>query len=201
APRLGIPHVAHRIDHHEGADRDTTHVDARGPEPAAHGALDAEELAHGGARARAHAAFLHRPCVGGNARRVAHGAVGTAAMIAHVQVEDDGARYVRHHGAAHREAAPVLLQVGHDAPYRLETEGTAPCEHHAIDGGCEMARVEKLDAVHARGPARDLERTHGGLIGKNDGAAGERMQVSDVAHPKPGNHACTLANSGSADAE
>jgi len=154
--------------------RNTTHVDTRATEPAAHGPLDAEELAHGGARARAHAAFLHRPRVGGNARRVAHGAIGTRAMITHVQVEDDGARHVWHHGAAHWEATFVLFQIGHDAPYRLETEGAAPREYHAVHGGREMARVEELDAVHACGPACDLERTDGGLIGKNDGAAGER---------------------------
>jgi hypothetical protein len=119
-------------------------------------------------------------------------------MVAHVEIEDDGARDVRHHGAADGIAPAVLFEVGEGTPHRLETEGTASGEHDAVHGGRDVTWIEELDAVHPGRPSGDLERAHRGPIGKDDGAAGERLEIRDVAHANPGEHARTLANSGGA---
>src|SRR5205807_278941 len=82
----------------------------------AHGALDAVELADGGARARAHAAFGHGARAGrggGGGGGMAHGPVGSRAMVAHGEIEDDGACHMRDHGAGHGKAAPALLEPLH----------------------------------------------------------------------------------------
>src|SRR3989338_8170305 len=78
------------------------------------------------------AASLHRPRPGRGARGVAHGAIRPDAMVAHVQIEDDGARDVRHHGAGDGEAPGVLLEILHGAPDGLEAEGAASCQDDAV---------------------------------------------------------------------
>src|SRR6266545_5931974 len=58
AARDGVTHVARGVDDHERGRDDAVPLHPRYAEAAAHGALDAVELAHGRARPGAHVAFL-----------------------------------------------------------------------------------------------------------------------------------------------
>jgi len=188
-PRDGIPHVAHGIHDHERGRDDSVPVHAGHAQSAAHGALDAVELADGGARARAHAAFGHGACARRRGGGMAHGPVGSRAMVAHGEIEDDGARHMRDDGAGHGKAAPALLEPLHHAPDRLEAVGAAAGQHDRVHRRRKVTRVEELEPVHGGRPSGDLERARGGALGHDDGAPGEPAVVGDMAHAQAGNHA------------
>src|SRR3990172_1472483 len=133
------------------------------------------------------------PGPGRGARGVAHGAIRPDAMVAHVQIEDDGARDVRHHGAGDGEAPAVLLEILHGAPDGLEAEGATSCQDDAVHHRRQVAGVEELDAVDPRRPAGDLERAHRRPLRQDGRAAGERPEIGDVAHVDSRNHSRTLA--------
>src|SRR5712691_182852 len=172
-PRDGIADVADGVDYHERGRDDAVPLHLRDAQPAPHGALDTVELAHRRARSGADVAFLHRPRPGGYARGVAHRAIRPRAMVAHVQIEDDGARDMRHDGAGDAEAPAALFEKLHRAPDGLEPEGAAPGENNAVERRRDVTRIEEFDAVDAGRPAGDLERAYRGLIRQNGRASGE----------------------------
>ena len=183
-----IAHVAHRVDGDQGAHLDVSRAGHGDAQAALHRARRAVDLAHGGAGAGSHIPLGHGTGRGGGRGAVAHGAVGARAVIARAQVVKDGAGHVRHDRLAGLEADAPLLEVLHHAPDGLEAEGAAAGQHDAVGGRHQVTRVEELKPVDARGPAPDLDATHGGPVGEQHRAAGEPGCVGDVAHADAGDH-------------
>ena len=126
------------------------------------------------------------PTRGLTGRLPAHLACGTDSAVAHVEIEQERARHVRHHRRSRRVALALALQPAQHAPDGLAAEAAAAAQHDAVHRADEVTRVEIVEADHVVGPAAQLGAGHRRPIAQHHADAREGGLIGGVADADAG---------------
>ncbi len=147
-----------------------------------HGLTHTEELANGGAGARANRAFGDGPGGSRGGGGFAHFAGRANVGFADAEVIENRGRHDRHAGEAGGEADAFLFQKTADAGGRLEPEGAAAGQEDGVHDRRNVPRAHGFEFLGAAGAALDRGAGDGAALAQNGGAAGECVEIGNMTH-------------------
>jgi hypothetical protein len=178
-----VPHVSHRVGHHQRADDDDALLCGPRPHAALHRPLDAEDLADGGAGPDAHRpSATSRPRPAGEVALFGTGPPAWPGSRSKMTAADD-----RDGEPARTRKPRALAQPSHHAVRGAEAERGAAGQEDGVGATDQMAGVERVQLAGPGGTAAHGRRGPQPVRGpEHHGAARGAGRIGPVPHGQSG---------------